>query len=187
MTKVAIVYSSGNGHTQKIAEHIAQGASQVQETDVHLINVTDMTDDHWQTLHTSDGIIFGSPTYLGSISSDFKKFMETTGRFWLDQKWANKMAGGFTVSSQHSGDKLNTLTSLALFAAQHGMIWAGLNHVGSMHTGDGKNTNECGAWLGLMALASRDKNEKIRASDLGTATLFGERLAKATQRWAKGA
>ena len=41
--------------------------------------------------------------------------------------WKNSACeiAAFTVSGSPSGDKLNTLTSLAIFAAQHGMLWIG--------------------------------------------------------------
>ena len=44
-----------------------------------------------------------------------------------DVKWRDKVAAGFTNSGAQNGDKLNSLISMALFAAQHGMIWVGLD------------------------------------------------------------
>ncbi len=42
-------------------------------------------------------------------------------------KWRNKVAAGFTNSGAQNGDKLHSLISMALFAAQHGMLWVGLD------------------------------------------------------------
>lgn len=129
-------------------------------------------------------IIFGTPTYMGSVAAQYKLFLEkTSSSFWLDQKWADKIAGGFTIGSSPSGDKLNTLTSLALFAAQHGMIWAGFNHIGSLHTKDGQGFNQDGSWLGLMATSDPDKSKLICDGDERSAKLFGKRLGEVVKRW----
>lgn len=45
----------------------------------------------------------------------------------MPQLWRNKIAAGFTNSGAMHGDKLHSLVTMALFAAQHGMIWVGLD------------------------------------------------------------
>ncbi len=52
--------------------------------------------------------------------------MDGTSEIWALQSWRDKLAAAFTHSAAPSGDKLGTLTQLAVFAAQHGMIWVGL-------------------------------------------------------------
>ncbi|WP_426469830.1 NAD(P)H-dependent oxidoreductase, partial [Salmonella enterica] len=72
----------------------------------------------WAAIAASDAIIFGSPTYNGTISARFKQFMEdSTRQAWIPQTWRNKVAAGFTNSGALHGDKLNSLVTLALFAA----------------------------------------------------------------------
>ena len=44
----------------------------------------------------------------------------------MNGTWRDKVAAGFTNSGAKSGDKLHTLTSLAVFAAQHHMHWVSL-------------------------------------------------------------
>ncbi|MFV9972394.1 MAG: hypothetical protein AB8V06_05700 [Francisella endosymbiont of Hyalomma asiaticum] len=51
--------------------------------------------------------------------------MEKSSRKWYEQKWKNKITAGFTNSHSLSGDKLNYLMQLVIFAAQHRMIWVG--------------------------------------------------------------
>jgi len=69
-----------------------------------------------------DGLILGSPTYLGGVSGPFKTFMDSTGGLWRKQSLRGKLAGGFTVSSLPSGDKLGTLISMFVFSMQHGKL-----------------------------------------------------------------
>src|SRR5439155_14127707 len=108
--------------------------------------------DHGK-LAAADAIVFGCPTYMGSASAQFKQFMDATAAVWALQGWRDKLAAGFTHSAAPSGDKLGTLTQLAVFAAQHGMVWISLGlpptyiEVG---TADG-DTNRLGSHLGAMA------------------------------------
>lgn len=184
-TNIVILYHSESGHTKKLALAIAQGAKQ-NNTTVNVFDVANLLDLDWTTIDAADGIIFGSPTFMGCVSAPFKKFMDETGNFWTDQKWSDKLAAGFTIGSALSGDKLNTLIQLNIFACQHGMIWVGQNQLGSLYTNDNQRINESGSWLGLMGTSSRDKSELVHDGDIKTAVFFGERMAKITSIFKKG-
>jgi multimeric flavodoxin WrbA len=179
--QIAIVYDSGYGHTAKQAQAVAQGVERVTGAKAILLAVAEH-DAPWELLEASDAIIFGSPTYNGSISSRLKKFMEDATRpAWLPMKWRNKIAAGFTNSGAMHGDKLNSLVSMALFAAQHGMIWVGLDLFASTKTED---KNRIGGWLGAMA-QSDDASPDVTpiSSDLETAAHLGQRVAELTRRF----
>jgi NAD(P)H dehydrogenase (quinone) len=174
--QVAIVYDSGFGHTAKQAQAVAEGVNRAPGAEAKLIAVAD-GDISWETLEASDAIVFGSPTYNGSVSARLKKFMEDSTRpAFLPQKWRNKIAAGFTNSGAMHGDKLNSLISMTLFAAQHGMIWVGLD----MFPGhSAEEPNRVGGWLGAMA-QSNDESPELSpiASDLKTAAHLGQRVAE---------
>jgi multimeric flavodoxin WrbA len=174
--QVAIVYDSGFGHTAKQAQAVAEGVNRAPGVEAKLIAVAD-DDISWETLEASDAIVFGSPTYNGSVSARLKKFMEDSTRpAFLPQKWRNKIAAGFTNSGAMHGDKLNSLISMTLFAAQHGMIWVGLD----MFPGhSAEEPNRVGGWLGAMA-QSNDESPELSpiASDLKTAAHLGQRVAE---------
>jgi NAD(P)H dehydrogenase (quinone) len=132
MTGVAIVYSSGNGHTRTVAEHIGQGADGFPETRTELIEITAAQlgengrwrdEDTMSRLAAADAIVFGAPTYMGSAHGLFKLFLETGFTPWLNQMLKDKIAAGFTNSSSRSGDKLIALEQMAIFATQ--MAWCG--------------------------------------------------------------
>ena len=78
--KVVIIYHSGYGHTKIVAEYIRKGASRVMEHVTFLSTLE--AQDNFEVLHQADTLVFGSPTYMGTISADFKNFMESTGKFW---------------------------------------------------------------------------------------------------------
>ncbi len=155
--------------------------------DVKLIAVADGPIP-WETLEASDGIIFGSPTYSGLISARLKQFFEdTTKPVWRDLKWRNKIASGFTNSGAQSGDKLNSLVSMALFAAQHAMIWVGLDLMpgNSSSKGSAEDLNRLGSWLGAMAQSNSDEGPEVAppASDLKTAAHLGQRVAEIAKQF----
>lgn len=183
MPKLAIAYHSEAGHTARLAALIGEGAADVG-AEVRPVAVAEMTDSDWQALDAADAILFGCPTFMGGVAARFKAFMDTTSDFWDAQPWADKIAGGFTIGSRFSGDKLATLQSLAIFGAQHGMVWVGQGIVGDRGQPEGpRGDNGDGSWLGLMATSSPDKSEMIPPADAATARAFGARLAGAARRW----
>ena len=180
---VAIAYHSGYGHTAKQAEAVAAGAASVPGTVTDLVPLDELTEDVWERLTTADAIIFGAPTYMGSPSWVFKKFAEESVRIWAaDLGWRDKIAAGFTNSKAMSGDKLNSLVDLAVFAAQHGMIWVGLDiYPGwAESTASIEDLNRLGSWLGAMAQSNGDEGPDLSPieSDLKTASYLGQRVAE---------
>ncbi len=180
--EIAIPYWTGNGHTRRVAEHVAAGAGE----SAWLLDVAGISRADWSRLNRAAAIVFGAPTYMGSVAAGFKAFMDASGDLWDDQLWADKIAAGFTVATYPSGDKLVSLTQLAVFAAQHGMIWVGHDAIGAPVRPDEKGINDAGFNLGLAATSSRDKTLLIGPGDAETARRFGARIAAAARRWEAG-
>jgi NAD(P)H dehydrogenase (quinone) len=190
--RIAIAFHSGYGHTARQAEAVAAGAASVPGAIAELVPLDELTEDVWDRLAAADAIVFGAPTYMGSPSAVFKKFAEESVRVWADNlAWRDKIAAGFTNSKAMSGDKLNSLVDLAVFAAQHGMIWVGLDlYPGwAESTASIEDLNRLGSWLGAMAQSDADLSaEKAPpATDLRTAEALGARVATVTLRQLRGA
>ena len=190
MTKVAIVYHSGYGHTAKLAEAVAEGVER-GGAEVALLKADDLTNPEegpWDELNSADAIIFGAPTYMGSASATFKAFQDATSKVWMSQGWADKLAAGFTNSGSVSGDKLQTLQQFSILAAQHGMVWVGLGTPSGFNMKEhswADATNRGGYWLGVGAHSPVDTSpeEAPVESELETGRLLGERVAKSAKRW----
>lgn len=178
---IAIPYFTGNGHTRVLAEAVADGAGGAR-----LIDVEQITEADWQTLQQAHAILFASPTYMGSTAAGFDRFLEDAADRWPDLPWRDKIAGGLTVATYPSGDKLSTLIRLAVYAAQMGMIWVGQAEIGAPVHPDKPGLNAPGSYLGLMATSSRDKTQMVDPHDLETARHFGARIAAVTLRWRDG-
>ncbi|MWV14309.1 NADPH-dependent FMN reductase [Pseudomonas sp. R-28-1W-6] len=190
-TTVAIIYHSGYGHTARVAEAVARGVRSTANTQSLLIRVEDI-DQHWQTLEQVDAIVFGSPTYMGSVSAQFKAFMDATSHqvFAKGGLWANKVAAGFTNAASRSGDKLATLQQLSIFAAQHAMHWINLGlppgHNSSTTTEDVMNRDSY--FLGVGAQSNFDEGPELapKHPDIMTAEHLGARVALVTHELAEG-
>ncbi|MFN4311504.1 MAG: flavodoxin family protein [Ferrovibrio sp.] len=184
MTKVAIVYHSGYGHTQKQAEAVAEGARAVAGASVALIPIAE-AEARLDELNAADAIVFGSPTYMGSVSGPFKTWMDGTSKVW--GKWNGKLAVGFTNSASQSGDKLNTLLQISVFAAQHGMLWVSLGLMPGNNNSKGSvnDLNRLGSFLGAMAQSNADQGPEHGpiASDLETAKHLGRRVAETAKAY----
>ncbi len=171
--QICIVYHSAYGHTAKVAEAIAMGARQREGITVTVMAVEQ---PDYERLDAADLIIFGSPTYMGSVSGPMKMFMDHTSKRWKNRSWAGKWAAGFANSGGLSGDKLAVLQQLCLFAMQHGMLWAGLPLSPTGHSP--VDLNRMSGFLGLMTQSDNAPIELAPpAGDINTAAWFGAYLA----------
>ena len=178
---IAIIYDNNFCYTKKISNHIQNGIS--AEKVRTIVYKSQFISDNLHLLDKVDTIIFGTPTYFGNVSTNIKKFMDSTTSIWHEKKWNNKIAAGFTHSTSLNGDKLSALMSIFIFAQQHGMIWSGLNIRTNEKTLDYNiNLNRMGSWIGLM-VESIKKGQDINISDIKTAEYFGVRIAKVTKHF----
>jgi multimeric flavodoxin WrbA len=188
MHKVSIIYHTVRKHTEKQANAVLAGLSEYPEIEAKIINV-----ENWQEeadfINESKAIIFGSPTFMGSISAQFKTFMDATSKIWFKQQWKDKLASGFVNSGWPSGDKLNTMNQMVIFAAQHGMIWVSLGLVpGDLaREEEKKEINRLGSFLGAMSCSPFNETCETAPPecDIITAKLLGRRMAESVLRWNK--
>ena len=188
--RVAVVYHSGYGHTARVAEAVARGASAVEGALVELVEAT-TAPERWPTLDDADAIIMGAPTYMGSLSAPFKAFMDATSHLqYAEKRWANKVAAGFTNGASRGGDKQNSLIQLMTFAAQHQMHWVnlGLNYGNNRSTTNEDILNRDAYTLGAASQANMDQGGEVAppAADIRTAELLGRRVAEVAQELVTG-
>jgi len=178
---IAIAFHSDHGHTARMAHAVAAGAESVAEATAACLPVDAIDEAAWATLDAADAIVFGSPTHMGAPSAPFSAFAAATQGRWLQDRWRNKVAAGFTNSGTIAGDKLNTLQTFAILAAQHGMVWVGLDLKAGWATSSAgpDDLNRLGSWLGAMSHSPLDLGPDAapRRSDLATAEHLGRRVA----------
>jgi multimeric flavodoxin WrbA len=182
MSHIAVVYHSGYGHTKRMAESVAAGAG---ATLIAIDAEGNLSDSDWETLNKADAIIFGSPTYMGSVTWQFKKFADASSKAWFTQAWKDKIFAGFTNSATMNGDKHSTLHYFITLAMQHSGIWVGTGLMPSNSKAAQRNdVNYVGSFAGAMAQSPSDSSpEEMLSGDLDTAKLFGQRVAATATRF----
>ncbi|WP_229607654.1 flavodoxin family protein [Vibrio parahaemolyticus] len=179
MSKIAIIYFSKTDVTGQLARAIAAGVEQQGECEIlsHRIEGSEIIEGRFvnpnlmDELAECDAIIFGSPTYMGGVAAQFKAFADASSESWYHQKWANKVAAGFTSGGALNGDQSCTLQYLQTFAYQHGMMWVGLDKISN--SGE-QNLNRYGVQGGIVA---QGEDGKLHSSDIATAEYLGKRVA----------
>jgi NAD(P)H dehydrogenase (quinone) len=184
MANVIVVYHSGYGHTQRLAQSVAEGAN------ARLVAIDadgNLPEGAWEQLNAADAIIFGSPTYMGGPSWQFKKFADASSKAWFSQAWKNKVFAGFTNSASMNGDKLSTLTYFFTLAMQHGGIWVGNGMLPSNSKAAQRNdVNYLGTSSGAVAQSPSDASAgEMFPGDLETGRQFGKRVAEVAGRLAR--
>ena len=175
MAKTAVVFHSGYGHTQFIAQAVAKGAN------AQLVAIDadgNVSESDWAVLDAADAIVMGSPTYMGNVSWQFKKFADASSKRWFTRAWQDKFFAGFSVSASLNGDKGMTLAYLNTLAAQHGGLWISLGMAPANALASTRNdVNNMGGSVGLLVQAPSDAGaDKIPQGDVDTAVKFGERV-----------
>lgn len=181
MANVVVVYHSGYGHTQRMAQSVADGAN------AELVAIDadgNVSEAGWSALDAADAIIMGSPTYMGTVSWQFKKFADASSKKWFTQAWKDKLFAGFTNSATMNGDKLSTLHYLFTLAMQHSGVWVGTGMMPSNSKAAQRNdVNYVGSFSGAMAQTPSDASaQEMLPGDLETARLFGARVLATAER-----
>ncbi|WP_174909794.1 flavodoxin family protein [Burkholderia diffusa] len=183
--KTIVVYHSGYGHTERMATAVAEGAGGVL---VAIDADGNIAQDAWDALAGADAILFGSPTYMGGPSWQFKKFADASSKAWFEGAWRNKIFGGFTNSASINGDKLNTLEYFVLLAGQHGGIWVSMDiKPANLKASMRDDLNRMGSYIAPMAQTPADASpDEMSAGDLETARRYGARVATIAAQFRAG-
>lgn len=190
MSKIAIVYFSGYGHTVRQAEAVQRGAegAGAEVTMIRIPQDGDLPAETLETIGTADAIVYGSPTYMGGVPWQFKRFADASSKPWFGQLWKDKLAAGFTNSASLNGDKFSTMSYFWTLSQQHGQLWVGPGILPSNKLASGGgDTNWAGGFGGAYAISPSDSTPEQAPfpGDLETARILGERVARFADRLAR--
>jgi len=182
--KIGVIYFSKTDVTEQLADALIAGLNSKSEPVIvrHQITGSEIVEGRFENLSiidelsTCDAIVFGTPTYMGGVSAQFKAFADATSELWCEQQWAGKMAAGFTCGSAMNGDQTGTLQYLVTLSNQHGMLWVGLD---SAQGYKDHGVNRLGCQLGVVAHSA---DGHVHESDMATAAYLGRRVADQVMR-----
>lgn len=117
MSRVLVIYHSQTGHTESMANAIAESLRS-EGLEVESRRVQDAKPED---LLEADGVIVGSPTYYGTMAAEVKKLFDDSVKYHgrLDGKV------GAAFSSAGSTGQETTVVSLLQALLIHGMIVQG--------------------------------------------------------------
>jgi len=121
---VNIIYHSIKGHTERLAEAVAEGVQMVPRASSQLITV-----DRAQTEHVTQcqGLLLGSPTHMGNVSAPMKTFIdEIISPVWMNGGIPGTVGAAFTSSGSIHGDKEFALMAMLVTMSQLGMTLVNL-------------------------------------------------------------
>lgn len=192
MTKVLVLYYSGYGHVETLAESIAEGAGEVDGAEVTVKRVPELVPE--EVARTSgmkldqkapiaepselahyDAIVFGTPTRFGNMAAQMRNFLDQTGGLWMQGALIGKVGSVFaSTASQHGGQE-TTITSFHTTLLHHGMVIVGVPY---SHQGlNEMNEISGGTPYGATTLAG-DGSRVPSANELDIARFQGRHVAE---------
>lgn len=142
MSDVLVLYYSRYGATEELAREVCRGVDAIKGMSSRLRTVpavspnTEATEDAIPDtgppyvtaadLAECSGLVMGSPTRFGNMSSALKHFIDSTGSDWMKGTLSGKPAGLFTSTSSLHGGNEATLLTMAIPLLHHGMVIVGL-------------------------------------------------------------
>ncbi len=185
--QILIVYHSRLGSVEKMARLIARGVESVPKCEALLrcvpevssepnsLGIPDSGDPYvdLEELKHCDGLIIGSPTRFGNMSSALKHFLDQTSSLWMSGDLINKPAGVFTSSSSMHGGQESTLLSMLNPLIHQGMLICGIPYSEpALH-----KTTTGGTPYGASHVAGSNNSNSISEDEKSLCLALGKRVA----------
>ena len=178
---------SGDGHTAKQAEAVADGVRSAGAT-ARVYRLTDQGNlpdaTTLEDVGQANAVIYGRPTY-GWPAWQLKKFADACSSIFRSQTWKNKIAAGIANSAAVSGDRLATVSYFWTLAMQLGQIWVGTGLLpAAQKSSTPADVNWSSGFAGAHAISPADASveEAPRNGDLETAKQFGKCVAELARK-----
>ena len=196
-TNIQIVFYSMYGHVYQLAEAVAEGAREVDNTDVELFQVPELMSDEAlekagakearekfsqvpiispNQLADADAIIFGTPTRFGNMTAQMRNFLDQTGKLWMEGDLVGKVGSVFTSTGTQHGGQETTITSFHTTLLHLGMVIVGVPYSESRLMNMDEITG--GTPYGASTLAGTDGSRQPSENELAIARFQGRHVAR---------
>ena len=198
--KLLVLYHSSKGHTETLAYAMAHGVRAVEDIRVTVKRVPELMPDDVMAaagmkveqpapiadpaeLAEYDGIILGTPTRFGNMSSQMRYFLDQTGPLWAAGALIGKVGSVFTSTSTGGGNE-TTIVSVYHTLIHHGMVIVGLPYSAP----DLPDISEVrgGSPYGAGTIAAPDGSRTPSQKELNLASFQGHHVAKITKKLMTG-
>lgn len=114
--KAAIVFDSRTHTTEKAATFIAEGLKSVDDIEARCFSIDEAD---FEYIQQSQLVIFGSPTYMASVTAKMKSWLESNaGKL----KLAGKLGGAYATEQYIHGGAENVIQEMLVFMMVMGMM-----------------------------------------------------------------
>lgn len=198
--KLLVLYHSSYGHTETLAYAMAHGVRAVEDIRVTVKRVPELMPDDVMAaagmkieqpapiadpaeLADYDGIILGTPTRFGNMSSQMRYFLDQTGPLWAAGALIGKVGSAFTSTSTGGGNE-TTIVSVHHTLIHHGMVVVGLPYSAP----DLPDVSEVrgGSPYGAGTISAPDGSRTPSQKELNLASFQGHHVAKITKKLVTG-
>jgi NAD(P)H dehydrogenase (quinone) len=200
-TRIQVVFYSMYGHIYRMAEAIAAGAREVEDTEVTLLQVPELVPDDVLLLSgaretrksfahvpvaepaklaNADAIIFGTPTRFGNMCAQMRNFLDQTGPLWASGGLVGKVGSVFTSTASQHGGQETTITSFHTTLFHHGMVVVGVPYIEQRLVEMDQITG--GTPYGASTLTKGDGSRQPSANELAIARFQGMHVADIARR-----
>lgn len=196
MSDVLVLYYSSNGATEALAREVCNGVDSIKgmasrlRTVPPVSAVSEASEDAIPEsgppyvsnadLGECSGIVMGSPTRFGNMSSALKYFIDSTGGDWMKGTLIGKPAGVFTSTSSLHGGSETTLLTMAIPLLHHGMVYVGLPYSEE----ELATTTTGGSLYGATHVTWSRQADELSKDEKRLAFALGKRVAKIAQKLA---
>ncbi|HVK96036.1 MAG TPA: NAD(P)H:quinone oxidoreductase [Noviherbaspirillum sp.] len=202
-TKIQVVFYSMYGHIYRMAEAVAEGAREVEGTEVMLLQVPELVPEdvleksgakaarqafshvpmaQVNHLADADGIIFGTPTRFGNMCAQMRNFLDQTGGLWMSGGLIGKVGSVFTSTASQHGGQETTLTSFHTTLLHQGMIIVGLPYSEARQMTMDEISG--GTPYGVSTISKGDGSRMPSDNELAMARFQGRHVAQITRKQA---
>jgi len=148
MVNVLVLYYSMYGNVYRMAQAVAEGAREVEGTDIAVKTVPELIPNEViqstpaikaakelqnnvpiakvDDLVEADAIIVGSPTRFGNMCAQMRNFWDRTSSLWMKGSLIGKPAGVFCSTASIHGGQETTLISMMFTLLHQGMLIVGV-------------------------------------------------------------
>ena len=193
MARILVLYYSSYGHTAQMAEAVADGVRQAgHECEIRRVAETapaevakaagfSANENHQviegpDALGEYDGLVVGTPTRYGRMTSQMASFWDTTGGLWMKGALVGKVGAAFTSTAAQHGGQETTLFSILTNLLHFGCTVVGLDY--GFKAQNGVDVVRGGSPYGATTIANNDGSRLPSDVELDGARYLGRRVAE---------
>ncbi len=203
--KIQVVFYSMYGHVYRMAEAVAEGAREIEGSQVELLQVPELVPPEIleksgaaaarqafahipvariEQLGEADAVIFGTPTRFGNMAAQMRNFLDQAGGLWMRGALEGKVGSVFTSTATQHGGQESTILSTHITLLHFGMLLAGLpfseKGLGDISAMSG------GSPYGATTITGGDGKRLPSPAELALARAQGRRVATITRDLLRG-